>query len=158
MKSSPPAPRFPRLATRRLVDDILAQRKKMLVLLWELSKQDLGSPDDAAREMLDEFLTLLVDYIATGHFGLYGRFSAGVERRTQIVDTARDIYPRIATTTAVAVDFLERYEGADESTLKQQLAADLSRLAEHITTRIELEDRLITAMLDGEPPQAGEGA
>ena len=54
-------------------------------------------------------------------------------------------------TTAVAVDFLERYEGANELTLRQQLAHDLSRLGEHLTTRIELEDQLITSMLDGEP-------
>lgn len=152
MSSSSKPPQYPRLATRRMIKDILEQRQRMLVLLWELSKQDLAAPDDAARDMLDEFLTLLVDYIATGHFGLYGRFSAGEERRSQIVDTARDVYPRIATTTAVAVDFLERYEGADDVTLRQQLAHDLSRLGEHLTTRIELEDQLITAMLDGEPP------
>jgi len=151
MSSTTKSPRYPRVETRRMVKDILEQRQRMLVLLWELSKQDLGAPDDAAREMLDEFLTLLVDYIATGHFGLYGRFSAGVERRSQIVDTARDVYPRIATTTAVAVDFLERYEGADDLTLRQQLTHDLSRLGEHLTTRIELEDQLITSMLDGEP-------
>ena len=74
-----------------------------------------------------------------------------MERRSQIVDTARDVYPRIATTTAVAVDFLERYEGADDLTLRQQLTHDLSRLGEHLTTRIELEDQLITSMLEGEP-------
>lgn len=155
MKTAAEGSRYPRLATRRLIDDILEQRKRMLVLLWELAKQNLSAPDESTREMLDEFLTLLVDYIATGHFGLYGRFSAGVERRSQIVDTARGIYPRIATTTAVSVDFLERYEGADENTLKQ-LSADLSRLGEHLTTRIELEDQLISAMLDGEPVPGAE--
>ena len=45
----------------------------MLVLLWKLSKLDFAKVDQNIRETLEEFQELLVDYIATGHFGLYQR-------------------------------------------------------------------------------------
>lgn len=142
--------RHPRLKTRRLIEDMLIQRKRMLVLLWELSKQDLKQIDDAIRETLDDFLSVLVDYIAAGHFGLYERIAMGSERRAPVVETAREIYPRIAHTTVAAVEFNERYGTADKNLLGARLANDLSSLGEEVTTRIELEDRLINAMLGTE--------
>lgn len=144
------AAKHPRSATRQIIDDMLAQRTRMLKLLWELSKQDLKQADEAIRETLDDFLSVLVDYIAAGHFGLYERIAMGSERRTPVVETAREIYPRIADTTVAAVEFNERYGSADAKTLASGLARDLSMLGEEVTTRIELEDRLISAMLGRE--------
>ena len=139
--------KHPRSGTRQIIDDMLAQRTRMLKLLWDLSKQDLKQADEAIRETLDDFLSVLVDYIAAGHFGLYERIAMGSERRTPVVETAREIYPRIADTTVAAVEFNERYGTADRKTLSTGLARDLSTLGEEVTTRIELEDRLISAML-----------
>jgi len=144
-----------RTTTRKLIDDMLKQRQQMLVLLWELTKLDLRHVDDTAKDMVDEFLTILVDYIAAGHFGLYQRIVEGNERRTRVVETAKLIYPRIAATTESAVNFSDRFESADEKSLNQHLATDLSRLAEQLTTRIELEDELIAAML-GAPARSPE--
>ena len=137
----------PRTRTRKLVDGLLLERQRMLVLLWELSKLDLGNMDNSSKDVLEEFLEILVDYIATGHFSLYRRIAEGKERRSPVVETAKEIYPRISRTTDVAVEFTERYEAADEGRLKAHLAEDLSTLGEEVTTRIELEDRLILAML-----------
>lgn len=123
----------------------------MLVLLWEMTKTDLRNVDEASKEMLDEFSTILVDYIAAGHFGLYQRLIEGNERRGAVLETAREIFPRIAKTTEIAVSFSERFEHADEKTLNAQLATELSSLAEEVTVRIELEDQLIVAMLGSEP-------
>lgn len=144
-----------RLTTRKLIDDMLKQRQHMLVLLWELTKLDLHRVDDAAKEMVDEFLTILVDYIAAGHFGLYQRITEGSERRNRVVETANDIYPQIAATTESAINFSERFENANEKALNTHLAQDLSQLAEQITTRIELEDRLIDAMLGSDDKLTG---
>ena len=63
------------------------------------------------------------------------------------MQTAQEIYPRIAETTEIAIEFSERYEAADRSRLESHLANDLSTLGEEVTTRIELEDKLILAML-----------
>lgn len=139
--------KHPRSGTRQLIDDMLTQRTRMLKLLCDLSQQDLKRADDNVRDTLDDFLTVLVDYIAAGHFGLYERIAMGSERRTPVVETAREIYPRIADTTVAAVEFNELYGSADSKVLAARLARDLSTLGEEVTTRIELEDRLITAML-----------
>ncbi len=147
MAKAAKAVKHPRSGTRQLIDDMLTQRTRMLKLLCDLSQQDLMHADDALRETLDDFLSVLVDYIAAGHFGLYERIAMGSDRRTPVVETAREIYPRIADTTVAAVEFNERYGSADPTTLAQRLARDLSTLGEEVTTRIELEDRLIQAML-----------
>ena len=136
--------------SRKLIEDMLQQRQQMLVLLWELSKLDFAKVDQNIRETLEEFQEILVDYIATGHFGLYQRISEGTERRQSVLETAREIYPRIAKTTDVAVEFTDKYEALDAPVIEARLTTDLSTLAEEIATRIELEDRLIVAMLGTE--------
>ncbi|MCZ6773209.1 MAG: Rsd/AlgQ family anti-sigma factor [Proteobacteria bacterium] len=136
--------------SRKLIEDMLQQRQQMLVLLWELSKLDFAKVDQNIRETLEEFQEILVDYIATGHFGLYQRISEGTERRQSVLETAREIYPRIAKTTDVAVEFTDKYEALDAPVIEARLTTDLSTLAEEIATRIELEDRLILAMLGTE--------
>ncbi len=146
-----------RATTRKLIDDMLKQRQQMLVLLWDLTKLDLQRADDTAKDMIDEFLTILVDYIAAGHFGLYQRITEGSERRNRVVETANEIYPRIAATTETAINFSERFERAGEKAMHGHLAQELSTLAEQLTTRIELEDQLIDAML-GSDDQPGPSA
>ena len=142
----------PRPRTRKRIDDLLQQRRRMLVLLWELSKLDPNDIDTTTKDVLDEFLETLVDYIASGHFRLYRRISEGKERRFPVVETAKEIYPRISQTTDIAIDFTDRYEAADDGRLRSQVTEDLSALGEEVTTRIELEDRLILAMLGPEYP------
>jgi regulator of sigma D len=129
---------------------MLQERQQMLVLLWELSKQDLTRPDEAVHETLEDFQEILVDYIAAAHFGLYQRIAEGNERRQAVVDIAREIYPRIARTTDIAVEFTEKYDRPDDATIRAALNRDLSRLGEELTSRIELEDRLIQAMIGGD--------
>jgi regulator of sigma D len=121
-------------------------------LLWELSKLDLGKTDESTRQTLEDFQEILVDYIAAAHFGLYQRIAEGNERRHAVLDIAREIYPRIARSTDIAVEFTEKYDSPDADTVTTKLAGDLSLLAEELTSRIELEDRLILAMVGGDFP------
>lgn len=144
--------------SRKLIEDMLQERQQMLVLLWELSKLDFAKVGQNIRETLEEFQELLVDYIATGHFGLYQRISEGTERRQGVLETARGIYPRIAKTTDVAMEFADKYEALDTSVIQARLTTDLSTLAEEIATRIELEDRLILAMLGNEYTIPAQGS
>jgi regulator of sigma D len=153
---SPSASERPR--SRKLLEDMLKERQQMLVLLWELSKLDFASVDQTIRETLEEFQEILVDYIAAGHFGLYQRISEGKERRQAVLETAREILPRISRTTDMAVEFTEKYDLPESPVIQAQLTTDLSMLAEEITTRIELEDRLILAMLGDEYPIPAHGS
>ena len=61
---------------------------------------------------------------------------------------AESIYPRIAETTDAAVNFNDKYETLAEDELKTHLENDLSKLGEELAMRIELEDRLISSMIN----------
>ena len=47
----------------------------------------------------------------------------------------------------MALQFNEKYDGADTDILSSEFQTDLSTLGEHVTARIELEDQLIEKML-----------
>ena len=132
--------------SRKLIENMLDERKEMLVLLWELYRMSSDEPDADFYDNLNQFLNVLVDYISAGHFGLYQRIAEGNERRMRVVQTAENIYPIIAETTQSALDFSEKYETPEQRN-GDELINDLSKLGEDVATRIELEDRLIIAML-----------
>lgn len=152
MPESKKAAKAARPRSRKLVEDMLQERQQMLVLLWELSKLDLRKTDESTRQTLEDFQEILVDYIAAAHFGLYQRIAEGNERRQAVLDIAREIYPRIARSTDIAVEFTEKYDNPSADTVTAKLADDLSLLGEELTSRIELEDRLILAMVGGDFP------
>ena len=134
-----------RSQTRDLIDKLLVERKQLIALLL-----DSSSPDPVAsvieRERLKEFCEILVDYIAAGHFGLYQRLSEGTERRTAVLTVAEQVYPRIESITHAAVAFSDQCE-ANNYQRTDDLMKELSELAENLSTRFELEDRIIEGML-----------
>ena len=152
MPDSKNAAKAARPRSRKLIEDMLQERQQMLVLLWELSKLNLNKPDESTRQTLEDFQEILVDYIAAAHFGLYQRIAEGNERRQAVLDIAREIYPRIARSTDIAVEFTEKYDNPEAGTDTAKLPDDLSLLAEEVTSRIELEDQLILAMVGGDFP------
>ena len=97
-------------------------------------------------DILQEFCQVLVDYSAFGHFEIYERIVAGRERRGQVVEVARDVYPRIAEASEVAVEFNDKYDASDHSLDLKQLDSDLCKLGEEIAVRIEMEDHIIQAL------------
>ena len=126
------------------IQRMLKQRNQLLQLLLEISQQGVArSPAE-----FEEFLQILVDYIAAGYFNLYERISEGRERRKAVADLAVKVYPRIEQTTNIALAFEEKYNpdktAADFSALK----ADLSDLGEALSTRMEFEDQLIELLLE----------
>ncbi len=129
----------------RLIED----RNTVLAQYYNLVKQieDLDSASSA--EMLHEFCQQLVDYLAAGHFELYRRIEEGNERRGDIKKISAEIMPKITTTTQVAIAFNDLIDNAEEidSTILGQLPDHLTRLGEHLATRIDLEDQLINTLL-----------
>ncbi len=132
--------------TQELVDKLLEERAKMLVLYCRAAGLDADPPGDSVAKTVEEFCQLLVDYIAAGHFTLYDRIVNGEERRQRVAEVADDIYPDIAETTGSALDFNDKYENPEKVKDDAQLAEDLSILGEQLATRIELEDKLITLL------------
>jgi len=140
-----------RSATDRQVRHMLDERRKLLAMLMKISRLAHHGPGEPGATVLEKFCELVVDYTAAGHFGLYQRITQGTERRSRVADLATRVYPPIEKTTQLALDFSERYKIDGEHGRPGRLERDLSRLGEALTTRMELEDQLIAAMLEQAP-------
>ena len=143
-----------RAGTQKVIAKLQAERTEMLVLFCRVAGLETYSDNprrvpaaQPVQEILQEFCQILVDYIATGHFGLYERIASGQERRRQISDLAAELYPRIAESTQIALDFNDKYDCEDHCTNLGSLQNDLSKLGEILAQRIEWEDKLIKAMV-----------
>ena len=136
-----------RKQTRAAVDRLLEQRQKMLVHYERVSGVQPFDSKAPSPELLETFVQLLMDYIASGHFGLYQRITEGTERRKNVIEVAERVFPKIAATMDKALDFNDAYDKADKSAPFETLSDQLSRLGEVIAYRIELEDELVAAML-----------
>ena len=136
-----------RSGTRALIDKMLSERQRMLVLFERCAGVEPYADETPNDELLQEFSQILVDYIASGHFGLYERICEGKERRRGIVRLAEELYPRIADTTQVAVEFNDICEQSNGEDIGGNLMKVLSKLGEELAVRIDLEDQLITEML-----------
>jgi regulator of sigma D len=131
-----------------LVGKLVTERNDMLATFCQLAGIEPYTPDNrTVQEMLQEFCQILVDYVAAGHFALYERISEGKERRREVVRIAEEVYPRIMKSTDAALDFNDKYDCEDHCTDLSSLSADMSRLGEELALRIELEDKLLAAIL-----------
>jgi regulator of sigma D len=140
-----------RSGSQELIQHMLKERNQLLSLLLDVSSDSSHKELDQLVADLEEFVQVLVDYIAAGHFGLYERIAEGKERRKAISELAIKIYPRIEQSTEVALAFDEKYNPDNEDRKLDDFPKDVSMLGEELTTRIELEDQLIQLMLE---PQA----
>lgn len=137
-----------RSRSNELIQHMLKERNQLLSLLLQVSAEDSENDSTQSIGGLEEFVQVLVDYIAAGHFGLYERISEGKERRKAVSDLAVKIYPRIEQTTELALAFDEKYNSENNNKALNHFQEDLSKLGEELTTRIELEDQLIQLMLE----------
>jgi regulator of sigma D len=140
-----------------IVEKMLQERREMLVLLCEVSGLKPFKAEKPVKESLQKFCEVLVDYIASAHFGLYERIAAGNERRSNVVSIASKTYPLISDSTQAAIEFNEKYEPLDTVMIEDHLQNDLSILGELLSSRIEYEDQLIVAMI-GNPSMLEETA
>lgn len=136
-----------RAGTRKMLEKLQTERTEMLVLFCRVAGLE-PYPEQKRnlkliQTVLQEFCQIMVDYIATAHFGLYERISSGQERRREVAVLAEKLYPRIAASTQSALDFNDKYDCGDHCTNLEDLQNDLSKLGEILAQRIELEDQLI---------------
>lgn len=135
-----------RINSRRLIDKMLHTRRQMLIVLCKVSALFPFLPDKPIEHQLQEFCQILIDYVAAGHFGLYQRIADGNERRQSVLSLASHLYPAICRTTDTVINFNDKYTRMAAYHITRTLEGDLSELSEVMTTRIELEDKLIYAM------------
>lgn len=135
--------------SRNIIEHLETERAEVLVNFCRVAGIDpYEKPGQHGNqeECLRDFCQLMVDYLAAGHFGLYQRFIDGQERRQEICKLAEELYPQIAKTTELALDFNDKYEHETEDAFTEEFSEDLSKLGQALATRIELEDRLLRAI------------
>jgi len=136
-----------RSGSQDLVAKLVTERTEMLATFCRLAGiEPYNASDKSVQTLLQEFCQILVDYVAAGHFAVYERILEGKERRREVSDIAAEVYERIAQTTDMALDFNDKYDCEDHCTALDSLSKDLSKLGEELALRIELEDKLLTAM------------
>jgi len=136
-----------RVQSNELIQHMLKERNQLLSLMLQVSEEGSDATSLNAVIDLDEFVQVLVDYIAAAHFGLYERIADGKERRKAVSDLAIKIFPRIEQTTEIALAFDEKYNPENKERELHRFQEDLSMLGEELATRIELEDQLIGLIL-----------
>ncbi len=136
-----------RQATQGMVMKLLAERDQVFALLCRLSRLRPFEREKLGATLVTKFCQLLTDYIAAAHFGLYERLESQTERRRPVLEVAASVYPGIAATTELALEFSERYCGAGSKDADSDLKLDLARLGEVLARRIEMEDRLIASLV-----------
>lgn len=146
MTMSEPQKKDRRGRTQEMVRKLLGERQEMLAMFCRVAGLQPYSDAAPGGDVLQEFCQVLVDYSAFGHFEIYERIVSGRERRGQVVEVAREVYPRIAEATEVAVEFNDKYDASDHTLDLHQLDRDLCKLGEEIAIRIEMEDRIIQAL------------
>lgn len=135
-----------------LVTKLLTARQESLVLYQKLAALGaLARTEPVRRHLLHRFQQALMDYLALGPFEVFHALEEqpADSPYCRARDLARQLYARIARTTQVALTFHDRYDGPVSQTELATLNEDLSRLGEHLATRIELEDRIVAAVRRG---------
>ena len=140
-----------RARTRKEIKQLISERNNVLSQYYNLVNQvdQIETESDSIVEQLQEFCQELIDYLATGHFEIYRRIEDGDERRNEIVDLAMQLFPRIAQTTEIAVNFNDLYDTSNNFDPRHltQLPEQLAKLGEELATRIDLEDQFINTLL-----------
>ncbi len=136
-----------RTRTKEMVENLLDERQQMLVLYCKLAGIESFNPDKPEKQLLQDFCQTLVDYVAFGHFEVFDRINNGDERRGKVIRVAQAAYPKIAEVTETVVEFNDKYDLNDHPQPLDGLTRDLSRLGEDLASRIELEDRVVQALL-----------
>ncbi|MCB1789484.1 MAG: Rsd/AlgQ family anti-sigma factor [Gammaproteobacteria bacterium] len=146
MTMTEPEKKDRRSRTHEMVQKLLDERQEMLALFCRVAGLEPYSEPSPDGNLLQEFCQVLVDYSAFSHFEIYERIVSGRERRNQVVSVARDVYPRIAEASEVAVEFNDKYDASDHLLDLKELDRDLGKLGEELAVRIEMEDRIIQAL------------
>ena len=133
--------------TREQVHKLLDERQEMLVLFCQVAGLEPYQSNDPVDKKVRIFCQKMIDYIAAGHFAIYGRLMNGGERRKQVLEIAARVYSSIEDTTDIAVAFNDKYDEHDHTISFTNLQNDLALLGEAMSNRADYEDQLIDSLL-----------
>jgi regulator of sigma D len=130
-----------------VIDSWLQERQELLVMYCKLVGLPPFQRNDQALPQKSEiqgFCQLLMDYLSAGHFEVYGSIvSACAEQGPKSLKLAQSLYPKIASSTDIALKFNDNYASTSEVNLLPEFDNDLSSLGQSLEQRFEFEDELI---------------
>jgi len=140
-----------RTSSHQMIAKFVEERTRMLSLYSDLAAKHPYDDADSVTDLLTQFCEALIDYTADAHFRLYRYIDDRRERRGNVREVASQVYPVIIDTTQDILDFNDKYDAFDHKIHVDKLETDLSMLGEKLADRIELEDRVIEALVAGRP-------
>jgi len=138
-----------RAQSHRAIQKLVDHRTQMLALYGELAAHRPYTNSEKGEyivNLLQRFCQALIDYTADAHFRLYRFVDTNKERRTSVVDVAKDVYPHIENSTQIILDFNDKYDSDEHCKNLTELENDRSKLGETLADRIEQEDRLVEVL------------
>lgn len=132
-----------------LIDRWLNERREVIVRMFAITGLPDGkTSDEPVEQRVEAFCEILVDYVSAGHFEIYEQLMREArEFKDGGEELAQSLLPRIQVTTEQVLDFNDIYSGAAATLARlDSLEADVSRVAEALEERFELEDQLIQAL------------
>ncbi len=136
-----------RSQSQQLVDELQAERKQLWALFCQIAEMKPFDEIDEVTPVLMQFSEILVDYVSLGHFGLFERALSGNERRSNILQTVKQIYPSYSQTTDSVIAFNDCYDDSKKVRDLKDLEKNLSQLGEELAKRMELEDQVCAVLL-----------
>lgn len=136
-----------RLQTRKLAQELLDKRAQLWALREQLAKLQPYRLEQPLESLLRQFCQELIDYISLEHFGILHHILNDHEQNQHITALVSEIYTRMTETTDVALRFNDQCETWSATDVRLELPAALDALADALALRVELEDRLVHAMI-----------
>ncbi len=132
------------------IDNWLQARQLLLIEYFKLAglppyeKENNVLPET---DELRDFCGLLMDYVSAGHFEIYDQL---ISNASELPKSARDLanrlFPLIADTTEVALDFNDAFGDLAPDAPLPGFDAALSKLGEALELRMEFEDQLMQTL------------
>jgi regulator of sigma D len=139
------------IGVQQMINHWLEERQELVVAYCDIS--GINSIDKGCSQSsnkLKGFCQLLIDYVSAGHFEIYDQLIKEAEAFSENTNhLIAHIYPKIAETTDIALDFHETYDTqAHCEAAQNRIKTELSILGEAISQRFNFEDELIAVMHD----------
>lgn len=139
-----------RQQTHQLIKKLQNERNELWYLYCDFAQLKPFAATESVKKRLTQFSQMLIDYLSLGHFGVYERLLTGKERRDNVLEIAKKIYPELEATTEIAVAFNDKYDASDKLNSLNELEQDLSVLGEHLAKRIDLEDQFCNLIVNSD--------